>query len=418
MKKLIFILLLLASASFSFAQNPCNLINSVTLNAPTSNQITSTGYVLRLTSPRVSVDTSQWNYFAIVKDGSNGGKIYKNGQLVSTGAWGNFSYSWNRLDLGAEFFTSYSGWFNGWIDEVRISNRERTATEISNHFNSNSNFSSDANTIGLWHFDQSTGTTATSTVGPNGTVVNAQWNPGRFGNSLYYNGTNARTSMSLAIPTTNVTLEFWIKPNRLQDANPVSFYGTNTVDFIIDSLSSSPTYTWSTGQTGNSITVNPNNMPFAWVSNGSCRDTVFFNSQAATIYDTTNITVYDTTNVTVYDTMTVTTYDTITNSLSVTDTLIINAVISSVNPPNNVNTILVYPNPARTHITIDNGNFALMNGYTVRINNALGQTVFTQAVNQQQFFIDLSTWTGSGLYYLDLIDNSGNSVETKVIVVQ
>lgn len=110
--------------------------------------------------------------------------------------------------------------------------------------------------------------------------------------------------------------------------------------------------------------------------------------------------------------------NTITNSISVTDTLVINAVLSGVNPPNNSNTLLVYPNPARTHITIDNGNFALMNGYTVRINNALGQTVFTQAVNQQQFFIDLSTWTGNGLYYLDLIDNSGNSVETKVIVVQ
>ena len=143
-------------------------------------------------------------------------------------------------------------------------------------------------------------------------------------------------------------------------------------------------------------------MPFVWVSNGSCRDTVFFNSQAATVYDT----------------VTVTTYDTITTSIAVTDTLIINAVLSGLNPPNNTNTLQVYPNPARTHITIDNGTFALMNGYTVRINNALGQTVFSQAVNQQQFFIDLSGWTGSGFYYLDLLDPQGNSIERKVIVVQ
>jgi hypothetical protein len=93
------------------------------------------------------------------------------------------------------------------------------------------------------------------------------------------------------------------------------------------------------------------------------------------------------------------------------------------NPKNEESNIIVrdikiYPNPARTHITIDNGNFELMNGYAVRIYNALGQTVFTQAVNQQQFFIDLSTWTGNGLYYLNLIDNQGNSIETKVIVVQ
>jgi hypothetical protein len=113
-----------------------------------------------------------------------------------------------------------------------------------------------------------------------------------------------------------------------------------------------------------------------------------------------------------------TVYDTITTSISVTDTLVINAVLSGLNPPNNTNTLQVYPNPARTHITIDNGNFALMNGYTVRINNALGQTVFSQAVNQQQFFIDLSGWTGNGFYYLDLLDPQGNSIERKVIVVQ
>jgi hypothetical protein len=59
-----------------------------------------------------------------------------------------------------------------------------------------------------------------------------------------------------------------------------------------------------------------------------------------------------------------------------------------------------------------------MNGYTVRINNALGQTVFSQQVNQQQFYIDLSTWTGSGMYYLDLIDNLGNTIASKVIVIQ
>jgi hypothetical protein len=79
---------------------------------------------------------------------------------------------------------------------------------------------------------------------------------------------------------------------------------------------------------------------------------------------------------------------------------------------------LVYPNPANTQITIDNGNFALMNGYSVRINNALGQTIFSQQVTQQQFFIDLSTWSGPGLYYLDLIDNNGTTVSSKVIVIQ
>ncbi len=144
-----------------------------------------------------------------------------------------------------------------------------------------------------------------------------------------------------------------------------------------------------------------------------CTQTIY---NYITIYDT--IVVNDTITYIVYDTITTTVYDTLTTSISVTDTLIINANITGVNPPNNTNTISVYPNPASTHITIDNGNFALMNGYTVRINNALGQTVFSQQVNQQQFYIDLSTWTGSGMYYLDLIDNLGNTIASKVIVIQ
>jgi hypothetical protein len=92
--------------------------------------------------------------------------------------------------------------------------------------------------------------------------------------------------------------------------------------------------------------------------------------------------------------------------------------VSSVIAEQNDNNILIYPNPAKTHITIDNGNFNLMNGYTVRINNSLGQTVFNQSIIQQKYFIDLSTWTGNGMYYLNIIDNFGNSIESKIIAVQ
>ena len=120
----------------------------------------------------------------------------------------------------------------------------------------------------------------------------------------------------------------------------------------------------------------------------------------------------------VLDTCVTTVFDTVTTFISVTDTLIINSVISSVNPPNNVNTLLIYPNPANTHITIDNGNFATMTGYSVRINNALGQLVFNQNITQQQFFIDLSTWTGPGLYYVNILDPNGNPIEVKKIVLQ
>jgi hypothetical protein len=129
--------------------------------------------------------------------------------------------------------------------------------------------------------------------------------------------------------------------------------------------------------------------------------------------DTSNVAVIniiDTciTNITIYDTL----------LTAVTDTLIINAMITGINPPNNLNTLKVFPNPANTHITIDYGNFNTMSGYTLNIVSAVGQTVFTTPINQQISYIDLSTWTGNGIYFVQLIDPQNNTIENRKIVIQ
>ena len=131
------------------------------------------------------------------------------------------------------------------------------------------------------------------------------------------------------------------------------------------------------------------------------------------------VTVYDTitTNVTIYDTITtnITTYDTLL--VSVSDTLFINTSLG-LPAPNNTNTIQVYPNPANDHITIDNGNFALMSNYTLKIENSLGQQVFSSLVNQQQFYVDLNGWSGNGVYFLKLLNPQNNIVTLRKIVLQ
>jgi hypothetical protein len=141
---------------------------------------------------------------------------------------------------------------------------------------------------------------------------------------------------------------------------------------------------------------------------GNCRDT----SNIAYI----KITDTCITKVTKYDTITtkITKYDTI----KVMDTLVINATLSGISAPNNTNRIIVYPNPAKDHITIDYGIFSRMSGYTVKITNTLGQTVFSSPINQQSSFINLSTWTGKGLYYLQIIDPNSNMIENRKIVLQ
>jgi hypothetical protein len=120
-------------------------------------------------------------------------------------------------------------------------------------------------------------------------------------------------------------------------------------------------------------------------------------------------TIYDTTNVTIYDTVSV--------SVSTTDTLIINTLITAVEPAQE-NTFLVYPNPASTQITINNGNVAILGGYTMRISNSLGQDVYNQNITQPQVTLDLSTWGGNGLYVLYIVDPQQNIVAVKQIVLQ
>jgi len=112
-----------------------------------------------------------------------------------------------------------------------------------------------------------------------------------------------------------------------------------------------------------------------------------------------------------------TVYDTI--HITVTDTLIINANLTSYNPVTFANTIKVFPNPTNDHITIDFGsNYSTMTGYTLKITNSLSQTVYTTSINTQQTNVDLSTWTGNGIYFVHLIDAQSNTIDIKKIVIQ
>ncbi len=104
--------------------------------------------------------------------------------------------------------------------------------------------------------------------------------------------------------------------------------------------------------------------------------------------------------------------------VTVTDTLVINTGITGYNPITYMNTLKIWPNPSNDHITIDAGNLATMNGYSIKIEDAQGQQVFQNAVNQQQFYVDITTWGGNGLYFVRIIDPQGNTVDIKKIVLQ
>jgi hypothetical protein len=107
-----------------------------------------------------------------------------------------------------------------------------------------------------------------------------------------------------------------------------------------------------------------------------------------------------------------------TTFITVTDTLVINTQITGINPPNNSNTIKVYPNPANSHITIEYGDFAIMNGYQLRIENSVGQEVFQTTITQQSDYLNLNSWGGNGLYFVHIVDPQGNTIDIRKIVLQ
>jgi hypothetical protein len=105
-------------------------------------------------------------------------------------------------------------------------------------------------------------------------------------------------------------------------------------------------------------------------------------------------------------------------TITVTDTLLINMGITGFNPVTYNNTIRIFPNPANDHITIDYGNFASLSGYQLIIENSLGQQVFQTSINQQSNYLSLSNWGGNGLYFVRIIDPLGNTIDIRKIVLQ
>lgn len=106
-------------------------------------------------------------------------------------------------------------------------------------------------------------------------------------------------------------------------------------------------------------------------------------------------------------------------TITVTDTLIINANITGFNPISYQNSIRIFPNPTSDQITINfGGNYSTMNGYTLKITNSLSQIVYTTPINTQTTTVDLSTWTGNGIYFVHLIDAQSNTIDIRKIVLQ
>jgi hypothetical protein len=109
------------------------------------------------------------------------------------------------------------------------------------------------------------------------------------------------------------------------------------------------------------------------------------------------------------------------NNITVTETLIINVgQLSYSNPITYANNITIAPNPASTEININFNNITDLNGGILKIINSLGQQVATTQITTSgtNSSMQLATWGGAGMYFVQIINPQGQIVDIKKIILQ
>lgn len=85
---------------------------------------------------------------------------------------------------------------------------------------------------------------------------------------------------------------------------------------------------------------------------------------------------------------------------------------------NEIYQIQIYPNPSNTYLYFDYGKLNVMNGYKLILKNALGQQIINKDITSQTDYLNSSNWGGKGLYFAQIIDSQGNTIELRKIILQ
>lgn len=373
--------------SFNGTNNYINVNSSISLNTYNMNALSISGwfkantslsgFIIRLGNPDATTGGIGYEVFNY-NNGNNNllyvqnwwmnqSPIYSESTPISLNQWYFFSITFDFLNNISSFYV------NGSLISTSTAVLHKSNNPILNigrntNGGSGNYFNGLIDDIGIWNRALTSQEIAVLYNGCSASPITSQ-----PVNSVINVGSNAQFTVNAAAGSTYQ----W-------QSNPANFGWQN--------VPSNASYSGASNNTLNvsNTTVSNHNQPFrAIVNAGGCIDTS----------DVAQIIIGD------------------TCLTTVTDTLIINTTLG-LPAPNNENTILIYPNPASDHITIDNGNFTAMTGYSLKITNNAGQQVFQSAINQAQFYVDLSTWSGDGLYFVHLIDPQNNTVTVRKIVLQ
>jgi hypothetical protein len=419
---------------------------------------------------------SNWHHRVVTINNLGLIRDYLDGQLINSSTISNFQWCNSTsaiLKFGAWWNSDIQSW-EGKIDDIGIWNRVLTQQEITNLYNSSLPQTAclPANVpttglVGYWPFCGNANDESGNAN--NGTVNGAALTTDRFGNdnSAYsFDGVNdyivVNNNSSLCPSVYSISA--WVKPvgyylNGQDDANYILGKGTDfnqghyslhyksisrksrasigigSSGLYVDSNSNVNQNNWihllSTWD-GNTLKIYVNGiLENSIVSNGITQgvnsEDLFFGTMAnnSTWPYRLNGIIDD---IGIWNRAL--TQEEITNlynanqcftNITVTDTLIINVGQLSFNDPVTwANNITIAPNPASTQININFNNITNLNGGTLKIINSLGQEVATTPITTSgtNSTMQLATWGGTGMYFVQIINPQGQIVDIKKIILQ
>jgi hypothetical protein len=169
-----------------------------------------------------TLSTGMWHHVAMTWIAGGSITLYVNGISVGTsGTTSAGTYVSNNENLMIGDYSS--NYWNGSIDEVRIWNDVRTATEIkANIYKEISSPTGDASLIAYYKLNETSGTTAansSSTTGIDGTtILGPSWAPSaafyQTGNALQFSRASSQyvnIPANASLNNAQFTVEFWIK---------------------------------------------------------------------------------------------------------------------------------------------------------------------------------------------------------------
>ncbi|KKP69846.1 hypothetical protein A2X44_05265 [candidate division CPR3 bacterium GWF2_35_18] len=175
------------------------------------------------------LSNGNWHFVAATR--KNGIiSLFIDGTLVGS-ATGNKSTSNSSNQIIGNYDQTGTYSFNGLIDEIRIYNKNLSPIEIYKLYN----FA--PSPIGYYKFDENTGTTSAYDSSSNnytGTLNNinsSDWNSGKFGQSLNFNGSNARINLDTYVTKyegySSGTYSGWFKSSSSSSQYLISITDTN-----------------------------------------------------------------------------------------------------------------------------------------------------------------------------------------------